>query len=444
MSRFAPRRSRHLMVGIFLLGVLCAAGVQADAIETAIQAQLDNGQPADAWNLAQRHLNARAGDAAFDYVAGLAALQAGEPQHAVMAFERVLMVDPAQHRARLELARAYYLLGDYAAARREFQAVKSVGPPPNVRTRVDAFLTEIQRREAARRTSIRGYVELRPGWDSNVASATADSSLEIPALGVVNLDPTSRAISDRFLDKNAGITLLRPLDKQRALFADLAYRDRENVETQAYDTRSVTLSGGLAQTNGRDRFRLPVQYQTLYLANEEFRRLLSVGAEWSRDTDTHNQLQVFGQAGAIRYPDDALRNVNQLVAGAGWSHRYAATPVLASASAYLGEESARESAGDPNGRFYYGLRLGMQWNGIPAHTPYASLAWQHSLYDAANPVFLRTRDEQFAELRMGWSWQPSAHWNLTAEASAIDNRANISLYDYQRRQFSLGVRYQFE
>lgn len=431
-------------IGVLLLSMVCAANVQADAIDAAIQAQLDSGQAEAAWNLAQQHLADRAGDPQFDFTAGLAALEAGQPQHAVMALERVLMVQPTNHRARLELARAYYLLGDYKSARREFQAVQSIGPPANVRTRVDAFLTEIQRREAEGRTSVRAYVELRPGWDSNVASATSDSSIEIPALGVVNLNASSLEASDRFLDKNAGITLVRPLDKRRALFADLAYRDRENIETQDYDTRSFTLSSGMALANGRDRLRIPVQYQTLYLANQEFRRLLSVGSEWSRDLDAHNQLQLFGQAGTIRYPDDALRDVNLLVAGGGWSHRYANIPLLASASTYLGDESARESAGDPNGRIYYGLRLGMQWNGIPAQTPYASLSWQRSQYDAVNPVFVRTRDEYFTELRFGWSWQPSASWNLTAEASVIDNQANIALYDYTRRQFSLGVRYQFE
>lgn len=70
--------------------------------------------------------------------------------------------------------------------------------------------------------------------------------------------------------------------------------------------------------------------------------------------------------------------------------------------------------------------------------------WQHAVYAAANPVFLRTRSEDFAELRLGWNWQPQRHWNITAEASLIDNGANITLYDYSRRQYSLGVRYQFD
>ena len=418
-----------------------AGTVHADALSDDIRSYIEAGQAQAAWTLAQQHLSDRAGEPEFDFAAGWAALEAGEPQHAVMALERVLIVQPYHHRARIELARAYFQLGDYAAARREFRTVEDAGPPVNVRRRIDAFVGEIQRREAAAGLQMSGYVELRPGWDSNVASATSDSSIDIPAIGVVSLADAD--ISDRFLDKNAGLTLARPLDKHRAVFADLAYRDRENVSTQAYDTRSIGLSAGMAWTDEQDRLRLPVQYQVLYLANQEFRRLVGMGAEWSRDLDADNQVQVFGQLGAIRYPDDALRDVDLLLAGAAWSHRYAAIPVLASASIYAGDESARRSGGDPNGRFYYGVRIGAQWSGFTEHTPFASLTWQHSGYDAANPVFLRTREEDFAEARLGWSWQPQPRWSVTAEMNVIDNRANITLYEYARRQFSVGARYQF-
>lgn len=435
----------HRFRGMLLVAALwISPGLQADEIITGIEAQLRAGKPEAAWSLAQEHLADRAGEPDFDFVAGLAALEAGQPQHAVMTLERVLLLQPNHHRARLELARAYFQLGDYAAARREFQAVKAVGPPPNVRNRVDQFLAETQRRESAARTQVTGYVELRPGWDSNVSSATADGSIEIPAIGVVTLSDDNRERSDRFLDKNAGLTVVRPLDKRRALFADLAYRDREHVETQAYDTRSIGLSTGMAWVNGRDRLRVPLQYQTLYLANDQFRRLLGLGLEWSRELNERNQVSGIGYAGTIRYPDDATRDVDVLLISGGWSHWHARLPLQLSGGAFLGDDSARHASGDPNTRVYYGVRLGTQWSGIAAHTPYAAFTWQRSDYDGDNPVFLVAREEDFRELRLGWSWQPQRQWNITAEASWVDNGANIALYEYTRHQFSVGVRYQFD
>lgn len=430
--------------GFLFLIVFWASTLAADEIRTAIEAQLQAGNSDAAWSLAQQHLPERAGEPEFDFVAGLAALAAGHPEHAAMILERVLLLQPGHHRARLELARAYFQLGDYPASQREFQTVRSAGPPPNVHTRIDRFLAEIQRRESATRTRFTGYLELRPGWDSNVSSATADSNIEIPALGVVDLHDDSRERSDRFLDKHAGITLAHPLDKHRALFLDLSYRDRENVETQAYDTRSAGISAGMAWAWGADQLRVPLQFQALYLGNEPFRRLLTLGLEWSRDLDARTQVLGFGQFGTIRYPDDANRDVRLLLAGGGLYRRHARLPLLLSGSLYTGDEAARHAAGDPNGRRYHGVRLGAQWSGMPSHTPYASLGWQRSDYDAPNPVFLRAREEDFRELKLGWNWRPQPRWNVTAEASLVDNGANIALYDYRRRQFSVGVRYQFD
>lgn len=421
--------------------IALSGGVGAASPWSELEKELQRRDYPAAWAAAERLAPDHAGEPDFDFLYALAALETGHPQHAAFALERILLVRPDQHRARVELARAYFLLGDHAGARREFLAVRNAGPPSNVRSRIELFLAEIERRESALRTQVAGYVELRPGWDSNVGSATADSSIEIPALGIVNLGDGE--ISDRYLDKNAGVTVVHPLSRRRALFADFAYRDRENVDTQAYDTRSVGLSTGLAWNGEGQRLRLPLQYQVLYLANEEFRRLASLGIEWTRDMNAGNQLLLFGQLGTLRYPEDGLRDVDLVLAGAGWNHRYAGLPLLASASAYIGDESARRAAGDPNGRLYYGARLGAQWSGIRRHTPYVSLAWQRSDYDADNPVFLRTRSEEFAELRLGWSWQPQRRWNVTAEASLVDNQANISLYEYTRHQFSVGVRYQF-
>ena len=172
---------------------------------------------------------------------------------------------------------------------------------------------------------------------------------------------------------------------------------------------------------------------------KEYRRLAALGVEWSRDLDPRNQVLAFGQAGTIRYPDDTTRDVNLLLGGGGWSHRYARlADCWSSTSAYLGDETARESDGDPNGRTYYGLRLGTQWSGIPAHTPYASLSWQHSGYDAVNPVFMRYAQRGFRGTARGLGLATAAALECYGGGQRVDNSANIALYDYTRQQYARG------
>ncbi|HEB98506.1 MAG TPA: tetratricopeptide repeat protein, partial [Thiotrichales bacterium] len=75
---------------------------------------------------------AEAGDPDFDMAFGLAALEFGHPEQAVFAFERVLMIRPWDHRARLELGRAQLANGNFAAARESFQTVLDAQPPETV------------------------------------------------------------------------------------------------------------------------------------------------------------------------------------------------------------------------------------------------------------------------------------------------------------------------
>lgn len=62
----------------------------------------------------------QAGEPEFDYLLGITAIDSGHASDAVTALERVLAADPSNNGARMELARAYYVLGADDLAKREF------------------------------------------------------------------------------------------------------------------------------------------------------------------------------------------------------------------------------------------------------------------------------------------------------------------------------------
>ncbi|WP_125182015.1 tetratricopeptide repeat protein [Thiohalobacter thiocyanaticus] len=436
------RRCRGLRLFVNSLLLLCLPVGAAEP--DGIAGLLRNGDAEGAWEQARALAPARAGEPEFDMLYGLAAVRSGHPEHAVFAFERVVALEPRNHRARVELARAHYLAGNFTVARTEFERVLAIDPPQRVRENVRTFLDAIERREGSLSTRITGYLELRAGADSNVNSATSDDTLEIPALGTFTLNGASLDRSDEFVEKNAGLSVLHPFTRRHALFAELTYKDRENLETQAYDLRSVTLSAGPMVAFAGGRLRLPLNYQFLYLDNSKYRRLGSVGFDWSRDLDRNDQLQLFGQYGSLRYPDNAARNARLALGGAGWTHRFHQPDVQVSTSAYFGDEDTRDSIGEHNGKQYLGLRLGSQWRLAPHHTPYFSLAAQWSEHAATDPVFARTRRDDFAEARLGWAWTPADAWLWRVELAYTRNDSNISLYQYTRKQAFAGVTWRFE
>jgi outer membrane protein len=170
--------------------LLCVSlGAAADAVTDRAKQLLDRHDAEAAYKLLLPLEAQRAGDPEFDYLLGIAALDAGDRERAVFALERVLAVQPDNLRARAEIARAYLAGGEREAAKREFEAVRARQVPAEVRATIDRFLSAIA---AAEHTRVDSYLELAFGYDTNVTSATPNSTIAIPVQGQHFAVDTSR------------------------------------------------------------------------------------------------------------------------------------------------------------------------------------------------------------------------------------------------------------
>ncbi len=181
-----------------------------------LESLLQGGKAQKAYELALEMSITEAGNPQFDFLYGLAAIEAGHPERAIFPLERVLLAEPANMRARLELGRAHYLLGELDAAREYFNDVLAVDPPPNVRTRIAQFLASIEARDKTLRAKFMGYAEFKLGTDSNVNSATDDDHIVIPALGQVSLNGSSQELSDEFAELRVSLRYEAPRNKRQS------------------------------------------------------------------------------------------------------------------------------------------------------------------------------------------------------------------------------------
>ncbi len=386
---------------------------------------------------------AEAGDPDFDMAFGLAALEFGHPEQAVFAFERVLMIRPWDHRARLELGRAQLANGNFAAARESFQTVLDAQPPETVARNVQHMLARIEAAERARsRFRWHGELMLGGGADSNVNGATANGSIPIPALGRVILEPGALAQDDNFVEAEAMFTGYLPATLRRGWFGGVDLYERNNIDTDDYDLRGVSLQGGAAWVTSTGQWRLPVQVQRLYVAERDYRWLSLAGLGWQGRPAGH-YLGLSAQTGRIHYPDSPTRDVSL--------HLIEATTRLGAgqrppfqAAIFLGREIAEKEEGKHQGRDYLGLRGVVDgigpWKGwLPSLRAVAQVA-EHA---AEDPVFAVTRWDRFYQLAFFLQRPLTVHWHVEMAVEITGNLSNIGLYDYRRQQGSLRIRYRF-
>ncbi|HEY2709065.1 MAG TPA: surface lipoprotein assembly modifier [Caulobacteraceae bacterium] len=135
----------------------------------AVQLLLESGRVAEAKALLARVKPTPAQQPEVDFLLGLIAEEEKDYATAVREFRKVLVATPGAERARLELARAFYLKKDFDNAERQFRLARAGDLPPGVAANIDRYLYLIRQ---ARRWSYNVSVSAAPDTDINAGPST--------------------------------------------------------------------------------------------------------------------------------------------------------------------------------------------------------------------------------------------------------------------------------
>lgn len=409
---------------------------------------ISSGNAAQALTRLSPFEDSHAGDSEFDYLHGLAALESGDAAKATVALERVLIVNPSHAGARVDLARAYFALGDLARARSEFNIALAQNPPPAVRTMIDNHLARIDQGAAPGGVRFTGYVDVAAGRDSNVNNATVQAQVYVPVFGFnVQLAPTSQRTPDTFASLGAGGELTYTLNTSTSLFVagDARLRWNRSADTFAYNQYDVR--AGVQHAFGAAKvLRVALTGQQYELDQRRYRTATGINAEWRQSLSDAAQLSLFGVGYRMRYKDDAQEpnDADLGMLGAGYTHVLnAARRASVSASLFAGYERdvGQRLDGD---RKLLGLRIGGQLAMGANLDVYAGVGYQPSDFQTRNIVFDVQRRDRQTDAAVGLAWRFDRAWTLRPQIAYTQNRSNVSIYTYDRYEVSLMLRRDFK
>lgn len=454
MTGHVRRTALAAIIAVALACTANTAGAQSDPQLEQARAMLKEGKAAQAFELLEPREFDRAGDVEFDTLLGVAALDSGKPDRATLAFERVLAVDPNAAGARLDMARAYFALGDYARAKMEFNIVAQNDPPPGARAVIDKYLAAIAERERGRRTAISKYVEAFAGYDDNITSVVGDfTSAVLSTYNLPGFQPTGNAImrGSSILGIGAGIDVNHRLDDNWSLSAGGDLRHRGVLRANNYSSDQLDLKAGVAHERGANMVRGGItlqEYQQRTDVPTANRSAIGLNVEWRHSYSPADQSSLFAAATRQRFPDIAVNDVNSFVVGAGWVHAFegARMPVLM-ASVAIGQDDAREKLanGADNSRDLAMARVVAQ----VAATDNAELfAAAGMVYRSDRSAYARSLNaayghDHMADLTFGWNWRFAPGWTVRPQVTHSENRSNVALSEYRRTEFSVTLRYDF-
>ncbi|MEM0953160.1 MAG: tetratricopeptide repeat protein [Pseudomonadota bacterium] len=413
---------------------------QIDALLRNARQLVLNGMMQPAFDALSPNELQLAGNPDYDYLYGTAALDTGHPDLAVFALERVLEEKPSFAGARLELARAYFALGNNESARYHFDYLQGQNPPPNVQAAITSYLRAIDRVAAAYQPIHIPSFAAGFGFDSN---ANASTDVE-QFLGFV-LDGNNVETDSSFYHATLADYYSRPLTPEMKLLLTGAISQRNYPDASFVNATDVNANVGVEWNFGDTKIIPTVGAAFNWLDGDGNLNRYTSDVAVSHFLNSDWKLLGGLTAAAWRFTDDLdFRDANIYNARAGFEHYLdPASGSVISAMAMVGIDDTTDSASPfdndrwaltVSGSRLVAPRMLMSVNAGARSTEFNGLFFGEQRED----------DLLTASLSLQTFDWPGEGWRTIARLAYTDVESTIDLYTYDRAEVGLTFYRAFE
>ncbi|MER2490901.1 porin family protein [Catenovulum sediminis] len=440
-----------VLAALVTLTSVCVAQENTDSRKYLVEL-VKKGAYQEAFELAERIFDDYVGDPDFDYLYGLTARANGKHQEAIFAFERVVINRSKNINARMALAVAYYEIGNYEAARAEFNHVLSLNPDTATSLKVDEYIKHLNNLKNNLEPNWSGLLSASVGYDSNVNSGLGDEMYEIPIQGILREFQFPEA-ADSMQRLNARLKYEYPLSKHNALYTHLAAGKTFYSDLKDLEKANMDFMLGYQHKIGAAQIKTSGFYQKFWFGSEVYQNLYAALA--SIDFEISNT-QNFILSANYSITDNQLTDnldLNSSMLKAQYSYLLDFGKFSIHAS-YRDEnvdqlnESSQHYERDVTG-------IGLSWLQPIADWGILSFAWryQHAKHqfdnmtvldtDGFSPLFKEKRSDHSQVYNIAFDYLLSARWSWQTQARISRKNSNQFFYSFNRNLISTGVRYTF-
>ena len=396
---------------------------------------LGTGQSQTAYELLSPREVELAGNPYFDYLLGVAALDSGSISEAIFSLRRSLAVQPQFSGARMELARAYFESGNPALARPMFVGLLDENPPPGVREVINEYISAIDRRPPAPRNQFSGYVEVFAGNDTNANGSTANQQF----LGFT-LSPQNLETESPFYEIGAGFNWLVPRSSQFAWVVNARAGQRENNDAPFVD--STLVSGCVGSTWQSGAFFGRAGIESYWAARDGDENEVYGGLDLLLGRRLNEQWDLsLGLRGGAHNFDPAIDvlDVDRYLYTLGVSYRF--TPQSRLTLDAIGGTDNERNTGSPYGNSKSGGRLSLNAAVGNSALLFASIGSLTRHYDGLFFGSQREDTQLSSILQVEFLNVLTEGLSFIPRIRYIDNDSDVSLYDYDRTEIGLLIRW---
>lgn len=418
-----------------------AAGKGSEVAQLKRAKQLiKSGQSKEAYKTLLPLEDKYSGVPVYDYLLGVAALDSGNASYAVFALQRALMINDNFIGAKIDLGRAYYKLGEFDNAEREFSAVLKSKPSVKVSKVINNYLTRIKKgKPKVQRFSGQFILDTAAGFDSNANSASNENVFQD-----ITLSDTSKQISSPYYLTGASANISYSILPTLVSYSSFNFRQRGNENASFIDSRNMTGLFGIRSMLGRHMFNFNGSYFRTYIAGNYTGDNKSSMLSWAWLTSKYFSISSFYQFSMVRAtPENTITNTDSHTASLSLTVKPGVFGLPDINGAVIASKALALETGSPYGREMIGGSLNLSKSMPMRFNPqlfFISRALQNT-YGGAFSGLERIDRQGFASLGVGIT--PIQNISLNLSLSYTRNFSTVAVYSYSRVDTLLGLKWVF-
>lgn len=381
------------------------------------------------------------GDEAINFALGQAAYAAGKLSHALFAYDRVLLLNPNNQRARLDKARTCFMMEQYEQARSQFLDVLETQPPADVDQNIRQFLDAIEERTC--RYNWDSSVLTGVFYDDNINYGLASDLIDSEA-GVLEVESSSLPGEAWGLAWNAGGNLRTELGERDCWSAAMgasAYmtflNDYEEQEIGYY-----RVAAHMQWSDLRSYADFMLRGDHLDYGHSSLLNVTGFDPTWVYMIDSHWRSTTEATVEYRDYTGETDRDA--LYCRLGEKGHFIFGEQMHSVS--LGcngfyEASENESYGNRGWEADAGIRFH-----LPLHlTLFSDLSYRQTRYHEELFPDLQSspRQDDMWQSMSGLEWNSGGIWGIEFNYRRVHNNSNFGLYEYRRNVYTLNCLFRF-
>jgi len=398
-------------------------------------------------------VQAMAVDAEAEFKKAMTARNSGNLNDSIVIFESILSQEPSLHRARLELAVAYYRATQFEEAERNAKKVlDDPKTPATVRLSIIAFLAKIKsERKRFEKVGSRYGFSVSAGYlyDTNVNVG--------PSSDVVNIGTATLRLAPGSTPQGDGATTFSGTfnytyqtgktvnfgGKTAAVLwqSQAAIYSKQYQDLSEFNLDVISLSTGFALIAPKAwRANLNLRVDSIELGSDAlaFYTSLLPSITWQLNNTTEFSINGALADRDFKDSNDEGRDSTYKAIGATFAKRFMKDKVSVQAGLTLFDENAKDDRFSRDGTRVF---VGANWKAWKNGSVYTSFSQKNSKHDDPEALFNEKRDEREQRFELGFRHQFAGSyldkWVLKGSYSETDNKSNIDIFTYDREVTSV-------